>query len=119
MFDSIVIRLTEPICPCDPPKPSWDVARDKAGDPYLIVRCPACNTRLEVPNNQFVASFQYNVPTPGATPPHRKKKDAQGKSKFKLNPNRTPKPKPKDEEEPKEEKDTLVDDIVAALGDFE
>ena len=70
MFRRIVIHLDGPICTCEQEKLAWfmrtEVTQATDADPTesssLEVYCTLCNTRLLVPSDKFVASFELATP---------------------------------------------------------
>lgn len=75
MFRKIIIQLDGPICSCDEEKLQWTVGRALREEngvmlegAYLQVTCKTCKTKLHVPNEKFVASFELKKGYPRKRP---------------------------------------------------
>lgn len=64
MFKKMIVNIAEPICLCSEQKLSWTVEQTKEG-PSLLAWCLMCGTKLQVPNREFKAVFQFDKPYPG------------------------------------------------------
>ncbi len=64
MFKTVEITLDGPICSCDERNLNWHVPQNAKGQPFLVISCGTCKTRLEVPNEQFKARFFLHKPYP-------------------------------------------------------
>lgn len=60
MYKGVDIILTEPICSCDERNLRWSIPVNDKGNPFLVIHCGTCKTRLEVPTEQFKARFMLN-----------------------------------------------------------
>lgn len=59
LFKKMIIHMEGPICLCANQKLSWTVEQTSDG-PSLLTWCVSCGTRLQVPNREFKAVFQFD-----------------------------------------------------------
>lgn len=72
MFKNVTIRMAGPICTCKSEKLGWHIRFERGSGISLVIQCKLCDTSLIIPNEKFVANFDFDVQYPNG-----QHKDAQ------------------------------------------